>query len=210
MPRHLSHLVIAASFTLAAASSHAAGVAYISSSSGYLLHQSGGAAVTAKWNGQAPIQGFAGYGRIQINGQCLSARQGGQPLRWEGCSNGDKSQIWALNGSKLNNELGWCADVEGGRGGAGVRVLAWQCSGAGNQQWRAHRDESAQSVAGRIAQPQARAAFVKNASSAQPGSIISLSTGQVVSAGGANVIASGGGNVIATGGGNVVAAGGMN
>jgi hypothetical protein len=201
---------VLASFALFAASGFAAAgeIAYISSSGGYMLHGSGGATL-ADWRGQAPVS-FTGYGQIKQGGQCLTGATGGQQLRWEGCRGGDKGQIWALNGSKLNNELGWCADVEGGRQAAGTRVLAYKCSGASNQQWRGHAAQSAQSVAGRISNANVRSQFLATANSARPGTIISLATGQAVAAGGANVVAAGGGNVVAAGGGNVVAAGGLN
>ncbi|MCG2595047.1 RICIN domain-containing protein [Ramlibacter sp. XY19] len=200
----------AAFLALAGLSAQAADIVYISSASGYLLHNTGGAAVTAPWNGQAVVQGFSGYGAIRINGQCLTGRTSGQPLRWEACHGGDKSQVWALSGRKLNNELGLCADVEGNRSGAGVRVLAWSCSGASNQQWKAHHRETAQSYAMRINDPAARAEFIRNAQAASPGTIISIATGRVVAPGGANVVAPGGANVVSAGGGNVVAAGGLN
>lgn len=195
--------LMAASHTAAAAN-----IAYISSSGGYMLHGSGGATL-ANWQGQAPIS-FSGYGQIKQGGQCLGGSAGGQQLKWEGCRSGDKGQIWALNGSKLNNELGFCADVERGNQAAGTRVLAYQCNGGSNQKWRGHAAESAQSMAGRIPNPAVRDKFINTANSARPGTIISLATGQAVAAGGANVVAAGGGNVVAAGGGNVVAAGGGN
>lgn len=207
---HARTLRLAATLALAAASftASAADIGYVSSSGGYMLHGSGGA-VLADWRGQAPIS-FSGYGQLRQGGQCLSGSAAGQQLRWESCRNGDKGQVWALNGSRLNNELGWCADVEGGRQAAGTRVLAYQCNGGGNQQWRAHATQSAQSVAGRIANPAIRAQFLAAANGAAPGTIISTATGQVVSAGGANVVSAGGANVVSAGGGNVVSAGGAN
>jgi len=200
----------AASLALAGLSAQAADIVYISSASGYLLHNSGGAAVTAPWNGQAVVQGFSGYGQVRIGGQCLTGRSPNQQLRWEGCKDGDKSQRWSLANRKLNNELGFCADVEGNRSGAGVRVLAWNCSGASNQQWKAHHRETAQSYAMRINDPAVRAEFIKNAQAASPGTIISIANGRVIAPGGGNVIAPGGANVVSAGGGNVVSAGGLN
>lgn len=185
-------------------------IAYISSASGYMLNASGSTAVTADWRGQPPIQGFGGYGNIQMGGRCLTGRTGGQPLTWEGCNGADKAQRWALGGGKLNNELGWCADVEGNRGGAGVRVLAWQCGGQVNQRWRSHRALTVQQAAAGIANPAARAAFERNAASAPPGSVISGATGQIVGAGAGNIVGAGAGNLVSIGGGNVVAAGAGN
>ncbi len=207
---HTRAFQVLAGVVLAAASVSAMAneIAYVSSAGGYMLHGSGGA-VLADWRGQAPLS-FPGYGQIRQGGQCLTGATGGQQLRWEGCRAGDKGQVWALTGSKLNNELGWCADVEGGRQAAGTRVLAYKCSGASNQQWQGHVMRSGQAVAAGIANPAVRAQFLSTANSARPGAVISLATGQVVSAGGANVVSAGGGNVVSAGGGNVVSAGGAN
>ena len=101
--------------------------------------------------------------------------------------------------------------MQGNRGGAGVPVLAWKCSGAANQQWKALGKVPAQDYAARhIPDPAVRSTFVGTAQSARPGTVISLSTGRVVSAGGANVVSAGGANVVSAGGGNVVSAGGAN
>jgi hypothetical protein len=189
----------------------AADIAYISSSSGYMVHDSGGTAVTANWAGQAAITGFSGYGPIRVNGRCLTTSgPAGQPLRWQNCVRGDKSQIWALSNKRLNNELGWCADVEGNRQGAGARLVAWKCHGAANQQFKAHYVVSAQSVAAKVKDPGARAALIRNAQTARPGSVISMSTGQIIGLDGASLIGAGGMNLIAAGSGNLIAAGGLN
>lgn len=200
-----------AALLAACATAHANGINFISSvHSGHLLGNSGGVGAAVAWNPQHAVQGFGGYGQINSRGQCLTGRQSGQPLRWEGCRGGDKSQVWALRGAKLSNEMGFCADVEGGNRAAGARLVAWSCSGATNQQWRAHgAAQPAASLQAKVPAG-ARAEFVRNAQSAAPGSVISLATGKVVAAGGGNVVAAGGLNVIAAGGGNVVAAGGLN
>ena len=195
---------------LSSAAVYAADIVYISSSSGYMIHNNGGIAVTANWQGQAPIQGFGGYGAIHINGQCLTGRQGNQPLRWESCRQGDKSQVWKLSGGRLNNEGGWCADVEDNRGGAGVRVLAWQCSGAGNQRFRGHSIQPASTVANRIQNPTVRNEFLRSAQSARFGQGISMTSGKLIGQDGASLIGDGGGTIVAAGGGNIVAAGGGN
>ena len=148
---------------------------------------------------------------MRLNNRCLSTNgPAGQQLRWDTCRNGDKAQIWALNNRQLNNELGWCADVEGNPLGAGMRVLAWQCSRAVNQQFKAHRTETAQSVAARIANPNVRQAFLQSAQAARPGTAISLQTGQLIGQDPASLIAAGGMNMVATGNGNLIAAGGLN
>jgi len=200
-----------ATLAVMAAAAHANQIAYIASSGGYMLHNQGGNAVTRDWNGASPIQGFSGYGAIRMDGQCLTGKTNGQTLRWESCRGGDKGQVWKLSGRTLNNELGFCADVQGNRIGAGVPVLAWNCSGAANQQWKPlGGQQSAQAVASRISDSAVRSAFLSTAQSAGAGTVISLSTGRVVSAGGANAVSAGGANVVSAGGGNVVSAGGMN
>lgn len=186
-----------------------ADIAYIVTWRGHMLHMSGNTAVTADWRGQPPIQGFSGYGRIQMNGRCLTGRQQRQPLTWEGCSN-DKAQVWKLAGGQLNNELGHCADVEGMNMGANARVIAWSCSRGPNQKFTANHSRPAQQVAARISNPAVRDRFLATARSAAPGTLISTSTGQAVAPGGGNVISTGGGNVIAVGGGNVISTGGGN
>lgn len=196
---------------LSSASAISADIGYISTSSGFMVHDVGGTAVTAAWAGQAPIAGFSGYGPVRVNGRCLTGTgQAGQPLRWENCRQGEKSQIWALSNRRLNNELGWCADVEGNRQGAGVRLVAWKCSGAVNQQFKAHHLEPAQAAANRIADPRVRQTFMQTAQSARPGALISLSTGRLIGQDGATLIAAGGMNMIAAGNGQLIAAGGLN
>lgn len=211
MHQHLIRLsvLIAAAFAFHAPAS-AQSIGYISSSSGYMLHMSGNTAVTANWSGQAPISGFTGYGQIQMNGRCLTGRNGNQPLTWEGCNGSDRSQKWSLQNRTLKNEGGWCADVEGGRGGAGARVMAWNCNGQGNQKWGRHIVENYKAVASRISNQTIRSNFERNASKASAGAVISTTTGNLVSPGGGNMVAAGGGNMVAAGGGNMVAAGGGN
>lgn len=212
MKFRLQRLALAATVScFGASAAMSADIAYISSASGYVVHDAGGTAVTANWAGQAPISGFSGYGAIRVNGRCLTAPgPAGQPVRWEGCRQGDKSQIWALSDRRLNNELGWCADVEGNRQGAGVRLVAWNCSGAVNQRFTAHRVVSAQSVAARIPDPGVRQKFLQTAQTARPGAIISTATGGLVGLDAGTLTSAGGQNMVSTGSGNLIAAGGLN
>src|SRR4051794_41140280 len=110
--RRFAPALAAAGLACMAAPAFSAGIAYISSSSGYMLHKSGNQAVTANWQGQPSIQGFSGYGTINVGGTCLTGKTADQPLTWEACR-GDASQKWSLSGGKLNNEGEWCADVKG-------------------------------------------------------------------------------------------------
>lgn len=207
--RRLTSTLGALALGLAAASVHASEIAYISSSGGYMLHESGGQAVTANWEGQAPLQGFSGNGTVRQRGKCLTGRgPGGQPLTWEACRAGDRNQTWEFSTSKFVNQAGWCADVEGNRGGAGVRVIAWQCSGASNQRWKAHLVESADAVASRMADKGAATRLRENAARAPAGRLIDLRTGQLIGIDGGSL--RGGGVAVTAGGGKLIAAGGLN
>jgi hypothetical protein len=218
-PLVIKQLVMSAAVvaSLTALPAHAQqGIAYLSSG-GYALGGSS-IATTAAWTGQSALSGFSGYGQINWNGRCLAGKGKGQPLAWEACRN-DASQRWKFQNRQLNNEQGWCADVEGGRSGANVRVVSWDCnSRAANQKWTAHYMKPWQVFATSIWNPQVRAAFEANAQKLKVGDRISLTTGNLVAAGGGNLVAAGGGNLIgndgstlvAAGGGNLVAAGGGN
>ncbi len=212
MKFHVRRLALLATISwFGTSTAMSADIAYISSASGFVVHDVGGVAVTANWAGQVPMSGFSGYGAIRVNGRCLTAPgPAGQPVRWGGCRQGDKSQIWALSNRRLNNELGWCADVEGNRQGAGVRLVAWNCSGAVNQQFNAHWVVSAQSVAARIPDPAVRQKFLQTAQTARPGAVISTATGGLVGPDGGTLISAGGRNMVSTGSGNLIAAGGLN
>jgi hypothetical protein len=187
----------AAILALAASQVRAAEVAYISSSSGYVL-AGNGTATTASWMGQAPLSGFSGYGLIQMNGKCLAGRTGGQPLTWEACR-GDAAQKWSLSNKRLNNEGGWCADVEGNRSGPNVRVLAYKCSGQINQQWNAHFRETAQTAAASILNKNVQATFLQTAAFAKLGDTISTMTGQIISHDSGGLISQDGGGLKAMG-----------
>ena len=115
-----------------------------------------------------------------------------------------------MSGGRLNNELGWCADVEGNRGGAGARVIAWQCHGGVNQRWKSHPLVRADSVASRIADPAVRRRFVDNAQSAAPGQLISVANGQLIGVDGGTMRRAAGSVMVAAGRGQLIAAGGLN
>jgi len=184
-------------------------ILYLSSGAGYMLHRSGNTAVTANWRGQAPISGFAGYGAIRMDNQCLTGKSGNQPLQWETCRRGDKAQTWGYSNGRLNNELGWCADVEGNRNGAGVRVMAWSCSGASNQRWKAHRPVSLQSVLAQVRDPSTRQAIEAGARSARPGQPLPLTPAQQQQLP-ASLIQATGGSLIGLDGATLISAGGLN
>lgn len=184
-------------------------IVYLSSSSGYMLHRNGNTAVTADWRGQAPISGYSGYGAIRMDNLCLTGRNGNQPLSWESCRQGDKSQTWGYRNGRLNNELGWCADVEGNRRGAGVRVMAWSCSGAVNQTWKVHRPVSLSSVLPQVRDPAARQAIENSARSARPGQPLPLTPAQLQQLP-PGLIQATGGSLIGLDGATLIGAGGLN
>lgn len=189
---------------LAAGGVHAA-VGYIATPGGLLLHANGDEAVLVPWNRQSPIQGFSGYGRIHLEGRCLTGRGEGAPLRWEGCRLGDKAQVWKFIGDRLSNEMEHCAEVEDAAA-AQQRVLAHVCTGEPAQRWTALSAEPAQEVAGRIADPQVRSAFLRSVAAGPAGSLVSLASGRIVKA----AVAAAGGVVVNLGGGSVVRLAGPN
>ena len=170
-----------------------AAVGYIATPGGLLLQASGEDAVLAPWNRQSPIQGFSGYGRIHLEGRCLTGRGEGMPLRWEGCRLGDKAQVWKLIGERLSNELEQCADVE-----TAGRVQAQPCTGEPGQRWKGLHTEAAEDVARGIADPLVRRVFLRSVASAPAGGLVSLASGLAVQA------ATAGGVVVHLGGGTVV------
>ena len=182
-----------------------AGVSYLSSSAGYLLHVSGDGAVISNWGGQSPVQGYSGFGQVHLTGRCLTGKESGQQLRWEGCRGGDKAQVWSLSHGTLVNELALCADVEGAQAN-NARVFGIACSGSPSQRWNEHSIHSARGFAARITDAAARAAFLRTAQTAEPGTFISLATGLAVLRNIAQsaasipiVISAGGGNITSLG-----------
>jgi len=182
-------------FACLAGAAHAA-VGYIATPGGLLLQAHGDDVVLAPWNRQSPIQGFSGYGRIHLEGRCLTGRGEGALLRWEGCRLGDKAQVWKLIGERLSNELEHCADLE-----SSGRVQAQACTGEASQRWKGLHTEAADDVARGIADPLVRRVFLRTISAAPAGALVSLATGLAVQAVVAGVA---GGVVVHLGGGTVV------
>lgn len=75
------------------------------------------------------------YGQIMVGNRCLSTSGGeGAPLVAAPCRN-TTAQRWAIrDNGRLNNEQGWCADVER-EGGQGSRVIGYRCTDRFNQRW---------------------------------------------------------------------------
>lgn len=204
MPLTLLRVLIAALFAGTAVCA-GAGVSYLASSGGYVLHVSGDAVVIVNWGAQSPVQGFSGFGQVHLGGRCLTGKQSGQQLRWEGCRVGDKAQVWSLAGGALTNDMAMCADVQGAQA-SNAPVMGNGCNRSPGQQWNGLTVYSAGAFAPRIADAAARVAFMRTAQSVEAGTFISLATGQampgramplapltnmVISAGGGNVISPG-------------------
>jgi hypothetical protein len=163
-----------------------AAVGYIGSGSGLVLQAQGQGTVVGAWRGQAPIQGFSGYGQVHWKRLCLGAPKAGEQLRWQACRFADRAQVWKLAGGRLRNEAGECAERE--RDGRGARVLAAACSEAAAQRWQAFNSTPADAVGAAIASPLVRTAFLRTAAAAPAGTVISLATGRALDA---NALATG-------------------
>ncbi|MDQ6621180.1 MAG: ricin-type beta-trefoil lectin domain protein [Pseudomonadota bacterium] len=104
------------------------------------LGDSGGTAVLGSCSDS--IADFTGYGQIKSHDRCLTSHGKGAALTWASCGN-TPTQRWGLQGNgQLNNESGWCADVERQGTAQGTHVIAYDCPRAGsappnNQKWRA-------------------------------------------------------------------------
>lgn len=188
-------------------------IMYLSSSTGFVLHRSGNSAVVSQWQGQKPIQQFTGYGQIKMDGFCLTGNTGNKALTWETCRANDPGQRWGFERGRLRNERGWCADLQGGRSGANVPVLAWNCSGAGNQVWKAHYPVACGNIVASIPDPATRQQLETKMKAAVPGQRIPLTPSEKKSlegVGAADLIGLDGATLISAGGMNLISAGGMN
>lgn len=150
------------------------------------------------------------YGMISLGDQrCLTSgtAQGG-PLTVQACTNA-ANQRWGFqaNGT-LRNEIGMCADIEGGSRNSGARVLGYPCHSGSNQQW--YPAVTAQTAA--LGTAGLTASQRMGGRSDVRGLLFSsgFSGGNIVASGGGNIVASGGGNIVASGGGNIVAGGAGN
>jgi hypothetical protein len=164
-----------------------------------LCMQGAGAVTTAQCNGGGgQVFQFSGYGPISQGGRCLQGTGRGNPVTLQPCNN-TADQKWAFNGQQLNNEGGWCADIERESKSPGARVIAYNCKNSVNQHWR-----KGVIVSGPQVGLSASATTALQRRPPQPGSVVDMRTGNIIAAGGGNVIAQGGGNIIAAGGGNFI------
>lgn len=150
------------------------------------------------------------YGMLTTAGRCLTSGTSTGPLTLQPCTNAT-NQRWGIQpDGSLRNELGFCADIEGGNRSAGGRVVGWSCSGAMNQKWY-------------VATSGARVRMTQIPSNLYSGSIAGsalissrgISSSNIVAGGAGNIVAGGAGNIIAAsvvagGAGNIVAAGAGN
>lgn len=179
-----------------------AGVGYVASGAGLVLQSAAGGAVMAAWRGQAPIQGFSGYGPVYWNGLCLTGRNAGEPLRWEGCRIGDRAQIWKLAGEHFSNELDHCARRE--HEGEQARVLAAACGGDPAQRWKAWSSAPAQAAAATIADRSIRTEFLRTVATVPAGSVISLASGRLLDAAAVRAGTAPGPKAVSLGAGDVI------
>ncbi len=166
------------------------------------------------------------YGMLTAAGRCLTSGTATGPLTLQPCTNAT-NQRWGLQpDGSLRNELGFCADIEGGNRSAGGRVVGWTCSGAMNQKW--YTATSGASVrmtqipsnlySGSIAGSaliSSRGISTSNIVAGGAGNIVAGGAGNIIAAsvvagGAGNIVAAGAGNIVAGGAGNIVAGGAGN
>lgn len=146
------------------------------------------------------------YGMISLgNNQCLTSGLVNGPLTAQTCTNA-KNQKWGFqsNGT-LRNELGLCADIEGGSRNGGTRVMGWGCQGSINQMW--YPSVTSKSASLSLAKT---SALVGQSGKTSFISSMGFSGGNIVASGGGNIVAGGAGNIVAGGAGNIVAGGAGN
>lgn len=162
------------------------------------------------------------YGMISLgNNQCLTSGLINGALSAQNCTNAT-NQKWGFqaNGT-LRNEIGLCADIEGGSYSSGARILGWNCTASSNQRfYPAIVANSAYigltSVALLGSKSDVKAFLSSNSFSGGnivaggAGNIVAGGAGNIIAAGGAKIVAGGAGNIIAAGAGNIIAAGGGN
>lgn len=149
------------------------------------------------------------YGMISLGNQtCLQSNGSGAPLTAAACNNGT-NQRWGIQANgELRNELGLCADIEGGNRNSGGRVVGFSCHGGMNQKWYAAA--SGGTATYRIsastpltALPPGRA--LANARGVSNTNIVAGGAGNITVSGG-RIVAGGAGNIVAGGAGNIIAA----
>ncbi|WP_395650195.1 ricin-type beta-trefoil lectin domain protein [Brevundimonas sp.] len=150
------------------------------------------------------------YGMISLGNQtCLQSNGQGSPLSAAGCNNG-QNQRWGIQANgELRNELGLCADIEGGNRASGARIVGWSCHGGMNQKWytatsggrATYRISSTTPLSG--LQPGRALLASRGVSSSN---IVAGGAGNIVAGGAGNIVAGGAGNIIAGGAGNIIAA----
>ena len=146
------------------------------------------------------------YGMISLGNQtCLQSNGQGAALSAATCNNG-QSQRWGFQSNgELRNELGLCADIEGGNRASGARIVGWSCHGGMNQKWYSA------SSGGRATY---RISSTTPLTGLQPGRALlssrGVSSSNIVAGGAGNIVAGGAGHLVAGGAGNIVAGGAGN
>lgn len=166
------------------------------------------------------------YGQLTTAGRCLTSGTAPGPLTLQPCTNAT-NQRWGFQpDGSLRNELGFCADIEGGNRSAGGRVVGWSCSGSMNQKWYVATSGAnvrmtqipsnlySGSIAG-SALISSRGVSTSNIVAGGAGNIVAGGAGNIIAAsvvagGAGNIVAAGAGNIVAGGAGNIVAGGAGN
>lgn len=146
------------------------------------------------------------YGMISLgNNQCLTSGTWTGPLSAQTCTNAS-NQRWGFqpNGT-LRNELGFCADIEGGNRNSGTRVMGWWCQASSNQMWYPSVTSNSANLG--LAQT---SGLVGQSGKTSFISSMGFSGGNIVASGGGNIVAGGAGNIVAGGAGNIIAGGAGN
>ncbi len=142
------------------------------------------------------------YGELRIGNQCLQGNGRGSALTFASC-NGGKAQEWKLSGATgmLNNGQNMCADISGASRNEGTAVIAWDCTGAGNQKWWNESYRRVVRIASMRPVPVGTRLRLVGSTLYIDGSatVVATSVSGIIAAGGGNIIAAGGGNIIASG-----------
>ena len=116
-----------------------AGVSFISSSAGFMLHVSGDGAVISNWGAQSPVQGFSGFGQVHLAGRCLTGRKTGSNCdgkaaagatmpRFGRCRAAPWSTKWrcarTLMVPRRTAHASWVTPVADHRASAGIRTMS--------------------------------------------------------------------------------------
>lgn len=148
------------------------------------------------------------YGMVSLGNQtCLQSNGSGAPLTAAACNNGQNQRWGFQSNGEFRNELGLCADIEGGNRSSGGRVVGFNCHGGMNQKWypASSGGQAAYSVSSTTFTPPARGAALLSSRGVSSTNIVAGGAGNLTLSGG-RILAGGAGNILAGGAGNIIAA----